>query len=283
MSSEKPDVVGLWNGNKIQDLVFHEVNRHFNAQVLYFENGVLPGTTTIDGAGINAANSVPRDAAAFSGHPDSPPDIAQLTGRAYNKTRKQNSAMPDKYILVPFQLDRDSQILFNSQWIKSMRELVDVCCDALQQSSRDDLHLVFREHPSCRTRYDDLYKKVGELPRVIFNCDEPLAQALGRAQAVITINSTVGVEALALHKPVVLLGDAFYGIDGITRSVTNSQQLAGAIAALGSYSVDIKQLNRFFNYLTCDYVVPGDWKAPDARHYESVRRRVSRILKESQR
>ena len=41
-----------------------------------------------------------------------------------------------------------------------------------------------------------------------------MKEVLKKAELVITLNSTVGIEALLYGKPVLTLGDAFYNIKG---------------------------------------------------------------------
>ena len=150
LSEKQPKLLAIWNGHK-----WHGVNKHFNIPIAYFENGVLPNTTTMDFCGINALNSLPREATFYQNLPQTEAKIThKIVGRKYKnkKQLKTKFKLPKKYLLVPFQKDRDSQILDNSAWIKSMRQLFAVLVAALEASGRDDLHIVFREHPSAKTK-----------------------------------------------------------------------------------------------------------------------------------
>ena len=156
LTVNRPKVVAIWNGHKWQDNVFHAVNQHFVIPVCYFENGVLPKSTTMDFSGINALNSVPREAHFYHTQSSKDPESKiKIKGRKYkqNKNTQISFERPKKYLLVPFQKDRDSQILDNSTWIKSMSQLFSVLLEALERSHREDLHIVFREHPSAKTKY----------------------------------------------------------------------------------------------------------------------------------
>jgi len=55
---------------------------------------------------------------------------------------------------------------------------------------------------------------------------------IAKAKAVVTINSTVGVEAFCWNKPVVTLGKAFYGGRGLTHAIGRHDRVADALAAI---------------------------------------------------
>ncbi|MFT4732051.1 MAG: capsular polysaccharide export protein, partial [Gammaproteobacteria bacterium] len=178
-----------------------------------------------------------------------------------------------KYLLVPFQKDRDSQILDNSKWIKSMRQMFAVLLEALEASGRDDLHIVFREHPSAKTKYSDLYKQAAKHPRLCFDQQSDLTEIITNAEAVVTINSTVGLESLLLDTKVITLGEAFYNVSSLVLSASSPSDLATQINALSGFSLDRKLLQQFVGYLESDYVIAGDWKKPDEQHFDSIRQR----------
>jgi capsular polysaccharide export protein len=281
LNEKQPKLLAIWNGHKWQDNVLHAVNKHFNIPITYFENGVLPNTTTMDFSGINALNSVPRDIAFYQNLPQSDVKLThKIVGRKYKNKKqiKTKFKLPKKYLLVPFQKDRDSQILDNSKWIKSMRQLFALLLEALEASGRDDLHIVFREHPSAKTKYSDLYKQAAKHPRLCFDQQSDLTEIITNAEAVVTINSTVGLESLLLDTKVITLGEAFYNVSSIVLSASSPSDLATQINALSRFSLDRKLLQKFVGYLESDYVIAGDWKKPDKQHFDSIRQRFFNYL-----
>ncbi|MEP1444523.1 MAG: hypothetical protein ABJK37_00230 [Paraglaciecola sp.] len=272
-----PKLVVIWNGHKWQDNVFHAVNYHFGIAVSYFENGVLPQSTTMDFNGINALNSVPREAHFYDSLVSK--NVASnftIKGRKYkqHKNTQISFKRPKKYLLVPFQKDRDSQILDNSSWIKSMSQLFQVLTEALEMSHREDLHIVFREHPSAKTRYTTLYKLAAKHPRLCFDQQSELSEIITHAEAVITINSTVGLESLLLGTKVITLGEAFYNIASMVLEARSVPALSQHINTLENFSVNPHRLKRFIEYLQNEYVIPGDWKKPGELHYETIQTRI---------
>jgi capsular polysaccharide export protein len=281
LTENRPKLVAIWNGHKWQDNVFHAVNQHFAIPVSYFENGVLPKSTTMDFSGINALNSVPRDAHFYHAQISSDSESKiKIKGRKYKnrKDTKISFKRPKKYLLVPFQKDRDSQILDNSAWIKSMTQFFSVLLEALELSDRDDLHIVFREHPSAKTKYSSLYKLAAKHPRLCFDQQTELNEIISHAEAVITINSTVGLESLLLGTKVITLGEAFYNIESMVLRASSTQELTQQINALKDFSPDQHLLKAFIQFLQNDYVIPGDWKKPKALHYQTIQTRILKYL-----
>ena len=68
----QPRALVVWNGEKYYQAIAVRVAQDLGVTVLRFENGVLPDTTTLDRRGINADNSVPRDAAFYRSQADAP-------------------------------------------------------------------------------------------------------------------------------------------------------------------------------------------------------------------
>lgn len=288
LTEKQPKCLAIWNGHKWQDNVLHAVNIHFNIPIVYFENGVLPNSTTMDFRGINALNSVPRAAGFYQRLAQTESEYSdKIVGRQYKrknksknkktsnhkKLKKPDFSLPEKYLLIPFQKDRDSQILDNSRWIKSMRQLFYVLVDALELSGRRDLQLVFREHPSAKTKYSSLHKLAAKHPRVCFDQQSDLSDIITRAQAVVTVNSTVGLESLLLNTKVITLGDAFYNIHRLVLRAASTSELATQINTLEHFTPAHDLLQKFVTYLEHEYVIPGNWKTPDNLHFQRIEQR----------
>ena len=274
----RPALVVLWNGCKYQDKVLRAANRRLGVPVCYFENGLLPGCTTLDPRGINAENSVPRDRGFYAALPRDHALPGRLAGRAYARERESAERLPERYLLVPFQLDRDSQILDNSPWVRSMAQLFDVCREALERAADPSLCLVFREHPSARSGHGRLRELAAGNPRLIFDSSPDLQGVIDGAEAVLTVNSTVGIDALQRHRRVITLGEACYDIEGLTRHAADVDELARVIDSLPRWRLDVELTDRFLYYLRHHYAIEGDWRRPDAAHYRAVGQRLTAFL-----
>ncbi|MCQ4062292.1 capsular biosynthesis protein, partial [Klebsiella pneumoniae] len=58
--------------------------------------------------------------------------------------------LPERFIFIPFQDDRDTQVRLHSPWVRNMRDLF-----ALGERIADETgwEVVFKEHPSSRESY----------------------------------------------------------------------------------------------------------------------------------
>jgi hypothetical protein len=82
--------------------------------------------------------------------------------------------------------------------------------ESLAKSLPLDYTLVIKEHPAGRgARPAWQYRHLASFPNVIF-CDAPSKSIAAQVAAVVTINGTIGLEAMALDKPTIVLGRSFF-------------------------------------------------------------------------
>lgn len=111
----------------------------------------------------------------------------------------------EKYIFFPMQVASDSQIILNSDI-----GLFDVLKYSIEKAEKSKLKLVVKLHPAERN-IDVIYRILKLREKYKFNIvDNNTFEVIENAQKVITINSTVALEAMILDKPVEILGRSFY-------------------------------------------------------------------------
>jgi capsular polysaccharide export protein len=245
------------------------VCKQLGVKVFYFENGCLPNTTTMDAKGMNFYNSVPREASFYAGIKE--PFQEQPFVERMNPDTALELALPRKYIFCPFQDWLDSQVILNSPWIKDMREFYSVI-EYLASNTPGDLFFIIKKDPSCKKEYKDLAER--QNPRIIFANNAKTESLIKNARAILTINSTVGIEAIMFGKNVITLGNAFYAGYGLALSASNP---AEALEAL--YIAQMRQPNqelaqKFLSYLQNYYLISGSWKNPPAEHLKEICRRL---------
>lgn len=260
--------VGVWNGKKLRQAIMVEAARALGRQVLFFETGPLPGYSALECWGVDAASGLPREGAfyrRFSGCRIEAPVNASA----------DDAGLPQGYVFVPFQVVEDSNIYFHSPHLRNMRELFDWLVQAVEK--RPDLHIVIKPHPGCPEDYRDLY---AAHPRIRFVEDMDTRQLIHGARAVVTINSTVGMEALQAGKPLVVLGDAIYHIEGLVQTATNVNELIEALDSIDKgWKPDEAVREGYLCYLQNVYALPGDaMKAPDTAHFQAVESRLRAIM-----
>ena len=274
-----PDCVVLWNGKKFHQAIVATLAEKYGKRRLFFENGLLPDTTQMDFQGVNAANSVPRDIQFYQSlHIE---DSCVLPEKLQVRKRKKSSikmlyenSLPAHYIFVPFQVAYDTQIMQHSPWIKDMYVFFDLICEMAQKSG---LHFVIKEHPSDRVSdYSSLYQR---LPENVSFSEENTQKLIENSDAVMTINSTVGIEGLLFQKRVIVLGEAFFAIEGIVKTAHNKETLYTILKNLNNWELERDLVERFLKYLYCIYLVPDSWKTPSPRHYQVIQERLEKELK----
>ena len=95
-----------------------------------------------------------------------------------------------------------------------------------------------------------------------------------KAQAVITVNSTVGIESLLLSKPVIALGSACYGVKGVCLQANSELELLDLINNLARYHSENTVTRGFLNFLHQHYVIPTAWSNIDEEHVTALTLRL---------
>jgi capsular polysaccharide export protein len=250
----------IWNGGKFRQRIAIEIAKLFSIKVYYYENGLMPNRIVLDKRGINYNNSVPRNKDFFINYENNknlPTELIPRISKHKDKFEIQTNPLPEKYIFVPFQVDYDTQILSQSPWITSMRVLFDVIEKA---SKNTNIHFILKEHPSSHINYPDLHKRVKNIVNISFENGYATQELIQNSIAVITINSTVGVESLLFSKKVIPLGKAFYDIENISFGAKNIKELINTIQNIDNIAFNKQLVDNFLKYLYYDYLIIKDEK-----------------------
>ncbi|EOX4248918.1 hypothetical protein ACPF38_003585 [Vibrio cholerae] len=118
-----------------------------------------------------------------------------------------------KYLLVPLQLEYDSQVRLFSKF-STTQEFIDTVEEGFYRSTLSKDHiLVFSTHPFECKKY-----QFDRRSQCFFGKTRALME---EAVAIITINSTAGMEALEKLKPCFVFGDAIYKEESVVLPVTS--------------------------------------------------------------
>lgn len=267
----------IWNGLKYRQLIAICAAESLGIQVIYMENGLLPGMTTIDAQGINFRNSVPREFDTFEQL--APIDLTPLNTALKEQFTERPMDLPEHYIFVPFQVNTDSQVVLFSHWIKDMFDLVKQFDIAAKELGDKMPNIVFKPHPACDQKYDELiasYKNHGKLHFDIQTATPVLIQ---HADAVATINSTVGIESLLLDKKLIVMGQAFYSYPSLSLIADSQQAFQQALLDVPAWQPNHQHIQQLFNYLSTHYQLPGRWQEAQPDHIEACSKRLMELAK----
>lgn len=269
----------IWNGLKFRQRIAVLAAAKRGIQTIFMENGLLPGTTTLDEKGINYLNSVPRSGKEFLEACPPPYSDEWLTP----DIKQRPSDLPDHYIFVPFQVNTDSQIVMFSPWIKNMFSLVEKLLQVERNLGSEMPFIIIKTHPACPTDYRKLKNLLDSESHCIKLISEGNTQDLIKySDAVVTINSTVGVEAIIEGKPLLVMGQAFYNIQELAVTANSDAELEKALENIASFSPDANVRLAFLTYLKEIYQIPGKWQDARPEHLEEVSKRLLQIKQKHQ-
>jgi capsular polysaccharide export protein len=248
----------IWNGKKPRHLIAIQIIKLWGIEVRYMENGLLPNRLVFDAQGVNFENSVPRNREFFESYQNPlalPLELIPRVAHHSDKFKEESYKLPKSFIFIPFQVDYDSQILLYSPWIENMRTFFNLI-ESLAHST--DYNFIIKEHPSSRKDYNDLHQRSRALKNLSFVNGYSTQELIEKSSAILTINSTVGIESLLFKKRVIVVGNAFYTIDGVTKKATNKRELLTIIQTLDSWYIEEKLIENFLKYLYYEYLIPTE-------------------------
>ncbi|MEM6311945.1 MAG: nitrogen fixation protein FixF [Pseudomonadota bacterium] len=222
-----PETVIIYNGSNYPESVLAGIAESHSMRRVYVEAGFFPGTLQIDPIGLNAANSIPRDPAFYLNTSE---DFAAtglpqaVNNRASKTVGAGEVTLEPGYVFVPFQVPSDMQVTLHSPWIQSMEDFLDEVIAAADR--HPDERFVIKEHPSFKRSVQGLRP---EHPRVVFANDNVTSELIQNARVLVTLNSTVGIEALLLDRPVITLGAACYNVEGLVQHAPDHDRLDAAL------------------------------------------------------
>lgn len=144
-----------------------------------------------------------------------------LRSQQARRAQKRLLAHKGGYSLVAMQIESDYQIRRSSRY-GGLMEFLDEVMASFARAAPADQKLAVKLHPMDSGLEAWVYKaralarKHGILHRVEIFRGGDLGALLAQAQGVVTVNSTVGVHALRVQKPVYTAGTAVYDKPGLT-------------------------------------------------------------------
>jgi capsular polysaccharide export protein len=272
---------GIWNGQGGRRSVLVAAAQKAGLRALFAELAPIPGHITLDPQGVNAAGMLPVEPDYYRAWGAAHADQglidgwrSRLVARAGVRRDSQGEAVSGPFLFVPLQVRGDTQIYAHGGWIGSIETFIDEVARAAQHLPAG-WRVVFREHPSDKLgNAGQLERLVG--PRVSVDNETDTFELVRRSQGVVTVNSSVGLQALLLDRPVLVLGRANYAVPGMVRPAGDPDAVAEAFAAARDWGFDAPLAESFLRFLIEEYYVP--WPAEDLATREKVAGQVRNRL-----
>lgn len=265
--------LGMWNGQGGQRRTLVLVAQQMGLATLFAELAPIAGHVTLDPQGVNAAGMLATDPGYYRAWAAAHGDTGaverwreRLVARAGVKRESQGDAASGPFLFVPLQVRGDTQIAVHGGWIRSVPSFIDEVARAAQHLPAG-WRVVFREHPSDRTgNAEQLAGLIG--PRVAVDNATDTFELVRRSEGVVTVNSSVGMQALLFGKPVLALGRTNYAVPGVAATAGSAGELAHAFAAAKDWTIDLGLAEAFLRFLAEAYYVP--WPIVDAATRERI-------------
>lgn len=265
-------VAMCWNGLTGSRRVYMQGAKDAGAATLYAELAPFPGRITLDHTGVNAQNSLSRDPAYYLDWAGDAPDRsganwrdmgANLTARASRRAdvgQGDGDALADAgpFLFVPLQVPNDSQITLFGGWTKSVAGMI-AALDAAVAHLPDGWHIRVKEHPSAKVSMADALAQTG--PRIVLDNQTDTFAQVAASRGVITINSSVGLQAFFYDKPVIVLGQAYFALPGLVDVTADASALDTTFARAETLTFDPALRAAFMNHLDQVYyptATPGE-------------------------
>jgi capsular polysaccharide export protein len=281
----------VWNGAGLIGATAAAIARKRGLPVLFGENGYFPDTLQLDPAGVNQASSATEFVRARRYIGYTPPAVTVDSGddevcvqpvkpsvwsrlgpelrrlltpaawawlRPAPRARLPERLPPDlpPYVFVPLQVSKDTQLKQYSPLVgNDFGLLLDRLSTALKQL-RPDWRIVVKPHPAEHHRVQVGYRAwLRRWPNVVFATAPGSIELIQGAQAVVTVNSTVGFEGIVHKKPVVTLGGNFYCFAPLVNPVERLDDLPAVLQTALEQPQDVAARQQFLDYVRYEFLI----------------------------
>lgn len=176
-------------------------------------------------------------------------------------------SLKDTYVFWPLQVNSDTQIVLNSPY-NSMYEALE---KVLPELVKAGYKVILKEHPLEVEPV--IYTEFADNENVFLLAKYDINTLTDNAAFVVNINSSVGMQAIARHAKVLLLGDAFYW------SAPNCVQaqlrdIPAAVKKLRDMKLSEPDIDEYIRNFKENIFIPGHFYTPDTALLERIRNRL---------
>lgn len=216
--------IKLADQNKKNPERLKEVVQFLNREksVKYIRNPIYRGVDIIYESIFKRAGGLPIDLRS----PCSKGNLSLYNSMKNNHKINDFILNQGKTILLVLQVPNDVNMVYHSPLFKSHFDVVKYVVDAIPFTH----NLVIREHPLFKGKYEEgVYNCIKENNNVYIDIDSNLNDLINKSCLVIVNNSTVGIESIAHFKKTVVLGNAYYDLEGICFKLNKITELQALI------------------------------------------------------
>lgn len=184
--------------------------------------------------------------------------------------------LTDPFVFVPLQVPGDSQLRLFGGAFRTVEAVLETIAEAAK-GLPEGWHVRLKEHPTSRIAFGDMIERLKHPKLVLDNNTDTFAQ-VAAARVVVTVNSSVGLEAMFYEKPVVALGDCFWAIPGIANHCPTPGALRNTLSNPETISFDPSTRAAFLSFLVSEYYPKLDRDGDDGvLHQDEGAKVVARL------
>lgn len=174
------------------------------------------------------------------------------------KVRAFTASAAGRVVFLAGQMPCDANVLPGLRRYAMLHDLYAAAIGALG----NDWRVIVKAHPKDES---GSMNALGSLPNVLIVEEVSIHDAIPLSDVVLVHSSNVGLEALMLGKPVVVLGNPLYSGLGLTTDVENVIDLGERMCSAVAMPPDKEKVHRLLHFLLMDHLIP----AADSRRVES--------------
>lgn len=181
---------------------------------------------------------------------------------------KSTDAIPPRSVFFALHYQPEQSTLAQNIW--QVNQVA--CVEDISKSLPLGYTLVVKEHPWGRgNRPLWQYRHMSRLYNVVF-CDAPAKEIVRRVDAVVVGTGTIGIEAMALDKPVIALGRSFYTHGDLVYRADSARDLPEILKRIlvdGDFAAQADRETRLRRFLLAylDAMIPHFPTVENAGHY----------------
>lgn len=240
-----PEHICIWNG--FTGFVANALRLLSDTKKIktsFLERGIFKDSIFIDRIGVNGASSLSGINSGNWRRREYSNDLLFYCENVFHKSGDEiKEIKKEKIIFFPLQVQLDTNIIYYSPY-KTMREAF---IKIHEKMNAPDTVFVVRPHPE---EVEGAMLNFPLYDNVIISSEKPLDYWINAADIVVTINSTVGLEALIAGKKVITLGRSIYSelncvskLSDNTNRETDSEELREYLCFLLEHNLIKKDSN----------------------------------------
>lgn len=267
---KNPSLVAVcWNGLVGIRRAFMDAALDAGVKRLFFERAPFNNRFTVDPCGVNFKNGLPANILPYKNwfieSKKIPIEWAREQEQAHRRKKRilrtrriinRQTALPppltEPFLFVPLQVSKDSQLRMFGGSFRTIESFV----DGLREASKklpEGWYLRIKEHPSSKVFLFKEFEKIfDDAPMFVDNKTDTF-ELVKNSRGIVTVNSSIGLQAMFFKKPVVAAGQCFWAIEGVSASAPTVEALGRYFSAPDKIEFDPEAREMFLSFLCNEY------------------------------